>query len=52
MSKQITMLVCDRCGEYVSGPDAAEVAAVMQRHRNKKHPESTKPGRPTKGLTR
>ena len=32
----ITTLICD-CGEEVSGPDAKDVKATMDRHKAKKH---------------
>lgn len=31
----MTVLTCPKCGEEVSGPDAASVEEVMQRHLNK-----------------
>ena len=30
-------LICKRCGEVVSGPDAKSVAETMARHKAKKH---------------
>ena len=32
-----TKLTCAKCGEVVSGPDAADVKATMARHTATKH---------------
>jgi hypothetical protein len=36
-TQAVTELVCDTCGMDVSGPDAAAVAATIERHTKKKH---------------
>jgi hypothetical protein len=31
-------IACTKCGETVSGPDAASVKVAMERHMAKRHP--------------
>lgn len=41
-SDDIQEMVCQKCGEAVSGPDIKSVEATMKRHADKKHAKGKK----------